>query len=234
MRATSFERKASPEAAWWQSDYLVMSALLRDLANELPGLRGDLLDLGCGNRPYQPLLTSVSSYLPYDIETVGSTPEVVGTAEGLPFAAESFDSVLCTQVLEHVAQPWMMVSEIARVLRPGGRVLLSAPQAWRLHEQPYDYYRYTRYGLESLLNDANLSVVSCREQGGAWAVVGQVVNNHLWRHAPPKYSPRWWLGRLSTGLVNLVAARLDAAFFDPEETLNYVLLAERERSLKVD
>lgn len=234
MRATTFERRASPESGWWKADYLIMSALRRDLARTLPQLQGDLLDLGCGNRPYRPLLTRISSYLPYDIETVGSTPEVVGTAERLPFAAESFDSVLCTQVLEHVAQPWMMVSEIARVLRPGGRVLLSAPQAWRLHEQPYDYYRYTRYGLESLLNDANLSLISCWEQGGAWAVVGQVVNNHLWRHAPPKYSVAWWRSNVATSVVNMVTARLDASFFDPDETLNYVVLAERERSLKVD
>ena len=230
MRTTPLARRTAPDSAWWKADYLAASTLHRALSSRLSLLEGDLLDVGCGNRPYRALLSRIATYLPYDIDAQGSTPGVIGTAERLPFASESFDSVLCTQVLEHVADPWRVVEEIRRVLRPGGRVVLSAPQAWRLHEEPFDYYRYTRYGLEHMLVRAGLRPVDFQSQGGAWRLAGQVINNHLWRRPWPKYTPAWWLGTVASALVNVTATLLDRQFPDQGETMNYVVLAERPSS----
>jgi SAM-dependent methyltransferase len=224
---TAFVRKSSLETRWWKSNYLIASTLQRHLADQCALLEGDLLDLGCGNRPYRPLLTRISRYVPYDLDVGSSTPEVVGRAENLPFASSSFDSVLCTQVLEHVPEPWRTVEEIARVLRPGGKLLLSTPQAEHLHEAPYDFYRYTRYGLEHLCQRSGLRLLSIMPQGGTWMLVGQIVNNLLWRDAPTMYTPAWWAGRAATTLLNGVALGLDALWHDPTDTMNHVVLAER-------
>ncbi|MGQ0603524.1 MAG: class I SAM-dependent methyltransferase [Anaerolineales bacterium] len=229
-RATELRRKSSLALHWWAVDYLVASALQRDLARHLPHLTGRVLDLGCGNSPYRSHLTGMTQYLGCDIDTT-SDAAVVSVAEALAFAAETFDGVLCTQVIEHVPEPWRVVEEIARVLRPGGRLLLSAPQAWRLHEKPHDYYRFTRYGLAHLLTRAGLRALTCEAQGGVWRLVGQTVNNWLWERRHPRGSLHWGLSRvLSVALgtpVNLLCAALDAAFYDPDDTLNLVVWGEK-------
>lgn len=226
MRTTGLSRKFNFKLRRWKADYLSTSVLQQHLMVAFPHLHGRLLDLGCGNSPYRPLLTNISSYVPYDIDATGSKPAVVGMAERLPFAENSFDSILSTQVLEHVAEPWHLLEEVARVLRPNGRLLLSAPQAWRLHEEPYDYYRYTHYGLRYLLKRVGLDVISYQPLGGTWLLIGQIMNNALWRTSHPKYSAAWWGSTLTTSLINLVSPILDRTFYDPADTINYLVLAQ--------
>jgi SAM-dependent methyltransferase len=221
------QRKSTMEVSLLSPGYLANRTLQRDLAGPAASLEGRLLDLGCGNSPYRPLLRAISHYVAYDVSALDSKPEVIGQGTALPFETGSFDSVLSTQVLEHVPDPGRMIAEIARVLKPGGRLLLSAPQTWRLHEQPYDYYRYTRYGLQHLLRQHYLAVVSIQPQGGAWVLVGQIVNNILWSRPRRKFSLGWTAGMATTLLVNLAAVLLDRLFYDPDDTLNYVVLAER-------
>lgn len=224
----SDRRRTSASTHLWHTDYLVIRALQRDLRTQCGYLQGRVLDLGCGNQPYRPLLTNVATYVPYDIDAQGSKPDVVGTAQLLPFADASFDGVLSTQVLEHVREPWTMAAEIARVLRPGGTVVLSAPQAWRLHEQPHDYFRYTIYGLSALCERVGLEPIETLNQGGAWAQVGQTVNNTLWvRHAVRRFSLGWVLRRLGTVAINLSCSLLDRLWYDSGETLNYVVRARK-------
>jgi SAM-dependent methyltransferase len=176
-------------------------------------------------------LTRIDAYVGYDVDTFSIGAQIVGVAHHLPFGDHTFDSVLCTQVLEHVEQPWLVLDEIARILKPGGKLVLSVPQAWRLHEVPHDYFRYTRYGLQSLLQRARLELQCCTPQGGAWLLIGQTVNNHLWRNTPARGSLTWVLSRtfgtFATTLINLVCAGLDAAFPDTDDTLNYVAIAHK-------
>lgn len=107
--------------------------------------------------------------------------DAVADLERLPFPAESFDAALCTQVLEHVPEPGRVIAEIARVLRPGGRLFLSAPQSWHLHQAPHDYYRYTAYGLRHLLESGGLAVESIEPLGGYfWYLSFQLQNLNYW------------------------------------------------------
>jgi SAM-dependent methyltransferase len=94
--------------------------------------------------------------------------DVMGDLTSLPFADETFDQVFCTEVLEHLLAPAEAVREFARILKVGGRVLLSTPQSWPQHQKPYDFYRYTSYGLTRLFNDAGLSVSWLWPAGGAF------------------------------------------------------------------
>lgn len=81
----------------------------------------------------------------------------------------SFDTVLCHQVLEHVARPWLAAREIRRVLSPLGRVIASVPHLSRYHEWPNDYYRFTSRGLEQLFLDAGFRTVELRPYGGLFS-----------------------------------------------------------------
>ena len=132
---------------------------------------GDLvLDAGAGEGRYRPLFGG-RRYVAVDL-AVGDPAwdyrgvDVLADLTRLPFAPETFHHVLCTQTLEHLAEPRKFLAEAARVLRPGGKLHLTAPQCFRLHQEPHDYYRYTRHGLEWLIRAAGLSVVSVEPQGG--------------------------------------------------------------------
>jgi SAM-dependent methyltransferase len=99
--------------------------------------------------------------------------DVVGDLMHLPFRDGTFDACLNVVTLEHVREPAQVVCELARTLRPGGRVLLIAPHEWEEHQQPHDYYRYTRYGLEYLLN------LSIQPVGGFFRLLSRRMFNAL-------------------------------------------------------
>ena len=146
-------------------------------------LVGTLLDLGCGMKPYQRVFGSrVSRWIGLDVEVTPSgrsAADVFGSALQIPFGSATFDSVLSTQVLEHVTSPSQLLAEVRRVLRPGGHLVLTAPQTNPLHEEPHDYFRYTCYGLRSLAEAAALEVLEVRPLGGAIATVGQMIVWHM-------------------------------------------------------
>ncbi|MEP7197125.1 MAG: class I SAM-dependent methyltransferase [Saprospiraceae bacterium] len=93
-------------------------------------------------------------------------------ADKLPFADESFEAVLCTQVLEHVVNPAAVIQEISRILKPEGNLFLTVPQSWEEHEQPHDYYRFTQFALRYLAEENNFIVVEIKPQGGRFLVIG--------------------------------------------------------------
>jgi SAM-dependent methyltransferase len=147
------------------------AAVGRWLAGQAPLVRGRLLDLGCGNQPFRPW------YAPKVREIVAADaapiPGVlrVDLARPLPFGAESFDTVLCTQVLEHVENVETAMAEIARVLRPGGHALVTVPFLYPTHEAPYDFWRCTHQGLAGLVRRHGLQVVALDAQGGPTLLV---------------------------------------------------------------
>lgn len=123
-----------------------------------------LLDLGCGKKPFQNLYgafaqRAVGIDVPHTLHGLQQIDvQAAGTA--LPFQAESFDVVLCTEVMEHIAEPKLLVQEIHRVLKQGGHLILTTPFLVPEHEAPYDFFRYTRYGLRHLLQQASFQVTS--------------------------------------------------------------------------
>jgi len=118
-------------------------------------LKGRLLDVGCGAKPYEQFF-KVDSYigLEYDNDSARNLGVADFFYDGLafPFPNDQFDSILCNQVLEHVFEPNQFLSEIARVLKKDGMLLLTIPFVWDEHEKPHDYARYTTFGLSYLLN----------------------------------------------------------------------------------
>jgi len=157
----------------------------RDIARDGARLTGRVLDLGCGNQPYRPHLTGVSQYVGLDYPLTQSglklkvRPEVYGDARVLPFADESFDGVLCSQVLEHVDRPEVVVQEIGRVLKPGGWGIIYVPFFYNAHLEPHDYFRFSSYGIKDLAERNGLQVRQLRGQGSIGTLLVQMFHNWL-------------------------------------------------------
>ncbi len=132
--------------------------------------KGKLLDAGCGERPYGLIYDElVEKSVGCDIEGCihdQSRIDVFSSVDALPFADNEFDTVLCTEVLEHVPNAWNGFSEIARVLKPGGYAIVTVPFLMPTHEAPHDYYRYTRFGLTYQLERNGFEVVDLIPRGG--------------------------------------------------------------------
>lgn len=136
--------------------------------------RGRVLDAGAGRGVYRQLLEPhASSYFGVDV-SARSPVSVVGDIQNLPFAAESLDTVFCSQVLEHVPEPVTALAEFRRVLSPGGHVILSVPHISWLHNEPNDYFRFTLHGLRFLLETQGFAVVAIRPAGGLLSLLGHI------------------------------------------------------------
>jgi SAM-dependent methyltransferase len=142
------------------------AAVGRWLARQAPLVHGRLLDLGCGNQPFLPWYEPmVKEIVPVDAAPLPGVL-VVDLSAPLPFPDGSFDTILCTSVLEHVDNAEQAMTEIARLLRPGGHALITVPFLYPTHEAPYDFWRCTHLGLASLIRRHGLEVASLDAQGG--------------------------------------------------------------------
>ena len=164
---------------------------LRELRHRVkPGL---ILDVGCGMKPYESLLnTSGSKYYgtDYPITMEGSygdstRADFFSDSMVLPFREGTFDTVISTQMLEHVRKPEVVVYEMSRVLKPDGILILSAPMTWPLHEEPYDFYRYTLHGLRHLLEEADFEILDEVRRGKQSDHTGADVPRHPTRQHRP-------------------------------------------------
>lgn len=165
---------SEPSSSSWLSSWW----LARALATVRPFARGELLDVGCGDAPYRGYF-DVSRHVTLDWPNTlhrRDFIDVYASAEALPFAARAFDTVLCTEVLEHLRDPRAAVAEAARVLRPGGHYLVSVPFLYGVHEQPWDFSRFTEHGLRHVLESAGFDVVHLVERGGAVAVIADLAS----------------------------------------------------------
>ncbi len=146
----------------------------------------------------------------------------------LPVRDAVFDTVLCNEVLEHVPEPAILISEAARVLKPGGILILTTPQTWGLHLEPQDFYRYTRYGLCYLAEKSGLEVIEVTPTCGLWSTLAQrLADTVIYTYAAGR--SRWMIELLSLLLapVLMIGYGLDKLFGKQGDTLDNVLVARR-------
>lgn len=163
-------------------------------------IRGRTIDLGCGYTPFRYLLKDqVTVYHTLDRWPRSNGATYVGDVQDMPMVpAGSYDSAICLEVLEHVPHPLQALREIYRILRPGGRLLLSVPHLSRLHDLPYDYFRFTHLGLRVLLETAGFEVVEIDAKGGLFAFLGHQVSTLVVTAAWPAWGVRqlvWFLNK---------------------------------------
>ncbi len=145
-----------------------------------PGLdlaAGIVLDVGAADRWLVRYLKAADQYIALDYPPTGQTlyrakPDIFADGARLPFVDNSIDAVVCLEVIEHVPDPAIVITEIARVLRPGGSIWLSMPFLYPIHDAPFDFQRYTAYGLSRDFERAGLQVVSLRQTGHAIRTAG--------------------------------------------------------------
>jgi SAM-dependent methyltransferase len=141
--------------------------LRREFAAMPAHTNGRLLDLGCGTRPYAKLygeLFGMSIAGDFDQRTADLDVRLDATA--LPFADQSFDLVLFSEVIEHVPDAAKAIAEVARVLRPGGVLLITWPFNYMIHEDPHDYVRFTEFGMDRVLRANGMTIEVTVHRGG--------------------------------------------------------------------
>jgi SAM-dependent methyltransferase len=121
-----------------------------------------VLDAGAGRSPYRKLFDH-AKYEAADFAQLSSkyaALDYVCDLTAIPVEDDRFDRIICNQVLEHLPEPGAALAELNRVLKPGGRILLTAPLYFSEHQVPYDFYRYTRYSLRRLFEHAGFQIDS--------------------------------------------------------------------------
>lgn len=129
-----------------------------------PAMKGRILDFGCGAKPYQMCFNKCTEYVGCDIEISGhdhnnEAIDVFYDGKTLPFGDESFDSIFSSEVFEHVDNLEDMIPELARVIKRGGYMLVTVPFLWNEHEQPYDFRRFTSYGISKVLRENGFIII---------------------------------------------------------------------------
>lgn len=140
----------------------------------LPSLSsGSLLDIGSANASYKDELEEqFDPVVFFDLNDYPGSIDVRGDAHFLPFKEKSFRFITCLQLFEHLSKPNQAIIEINRVLQDGGVLILSVPHLSRLHELPNDYFRYTQYGLEQLMQEGHFELLDLRITGGLLLFLG--------------------------------------------------------------
>ena len=166
--------------------FLARRALAREMRRVAHHARGRLLDVGCGQKPYEEMF-AVTSYIGVELDTpenrAHKRADEFYDGKHLPFPVAEFDTVLCNQVLEHVFEPDVFLAELARVLKPGGMLILTVPFVWDEHEQPFDYARYSSFGLRHLLTKHGFAVKEHVKTLGDLSVLCQLGNAYLFKIA---------------------------------------------------
>jgi SAM-dependent methyltransferase len=196
-------------------------ASVRRFADGLPA--GDrVLDIGAGDGPYRELFAHCE-YV--SVEWANSPHEgaraadVIASADDLPLDSASVDAILVTQVLEHVPDPQRVMAEAHRVLRRGGRLLVTVPFVWEEHELPFDFQRFSSAGVSRLLELAGFSDVEVQPRGDCFSTLSQLLRNARWAmgRAPDGLDPRRedasdLLDRLADHIVTLAPLDVDRSF----------------------
>ncbi len=223
---------AHPQLRPWHFQWSAVRYLYRDFKHTLPLLRGRVLDVGCGGKPYESWLEQADDYVGLDIEESADVHVTAGNP--WPLASESFDVVFSSQVLEHVEDLSQTLSEIDRVLKPGGSVVLSFPFLFNEHDGPADYRRFTVHWAARLL-PATYEIEILKTQGGIGSTLTIALLNWLDLSSNRYFAtrllkalllPLWLVVSLAANLLGMIGDLLDGtdAFY------NNILIVARKKS----
>jgi SAM-dependent methyltransferase len=192
----------------------IRSHILAAVREEAANFRGTLLDIGCGYMPYKSIVTAppakVERYIGMDFEGnkyLAGRVDLTWDGRNIPLPDASVDCAMATEFFEHSSDPAHVMRETMRVLRPEGRLFLTAPFLWPLHEVPYDECRYTPFHLERLLAGAGFGEIRVRALGGWDSALAQMIG--LWvSYRGFSNRNKWVLSRLALPVMKMLH-RLD-------------------------
>ncbi len=181
--------------------YFARKGLAKHISDLAGQIRGRTLDVGCGTKPYAHLYGS-GEYVGLEIDTpqnrVSKNADCYYDGNRFPFADATFDSMVTNEVFEHVFNPDQFLAEAERVLKPGGMVLFTLPFVWDEHEQPYDFARYSSFGIRALLERHGFEVVEQRKSTDDIRVIFQLLNTYVFKKTRTRNA---WINLLVTLLI---------------------------------
>jgi SAM-dependent methyltransferase len=212
--------------------YFIRRALYINIKSMSGNLKGKLLDFGCGRKPYENLFTGCE-YIGIDVEESGhnhlrSKVDVYFDGKHIPFENETFDALFCTEVLEHLFNPDESLAEMYRVLKNNATLLITVPFAWNEHEVPWDFARYTSFGIKHLLEKHGFHIIEMKKTGTFARVIWQLWALYIFELLKKFKGIGYILSLIFIAPINLIGVILlpllpknDSLFF------NNIILAEK-------
>lgn len=147
----------------------------------LKNVKGNFIDIGCGDLHYKRYIEDkVDNYDSIDIKRKSNDVKFEGNIQNMIMIKDNtYDSAICLEVLEHVPDPFLALKEINRILKKGAIIIISVPHLSRLHEEPYDFFRYTKYGLATILESTGFIVKEIIPRGGIFSFFGHQLSSVL-------------------------------------------------------
>ncbi len=193
-------------------------------------IRGIVLDAGSGEIRRYKSFFKFEKYITLDINSA-ARPDIVGSVENIPLNGSSVDSIVSTQVLEHVKNPQKAIEEFYRILKDGGYCLLTVPQSSELHEEPNDYFRFTKFGLEETFKKVGFQIILIEKRGGFWALSAQMqvryvvdllnLNKHRWWKKI--FEPLFWL----QGRFYILLDEFDKSRANAKHAIGWLIVAKK-------
>lgn len=189
---------------------------------------GRLVDLGCGQVPLYGMYRDRASEVvcvdwPSSLHNSLHVDVFADLNLPLPFDENEFDTVIATDVLEHLHTPEALFRTSARILRPGGKLIIGVPFMYWIHEAPHDFHRFTRFALDKMVRDSDLSMISLKSYGGGPEVIADITSKLI--------GSRPWVARpvistmqlmMSLPFVQKLSSRTKEHF-----PLGYILIAQK-------
>lgn len=164
--------------------YFAKKGLYQNMVKLTRNIKGKTLDVGCGQKPYEKICHS-SEYIGLEIDTPKNKKlkkaDYFYDGKIFPFNNSEFDSIIISQVFEHVFNPEEFLSKVNRVLKMGGVMLITVPFLWDEHEQPFDYGRYSSFGLKFILEKSGFEVVESYKSVNDIRVIFQLLNGYIYK-----------------------------------------------------
>jgi SAM-dependent methyltransferase len=215
-------------------NWVIYESNIKLLEELTPSIRGHLFDLGCGEMPYKEWLKKyadtytgvdwANSMHSFHADICADLNQILPIQDGVA------DTVISVSVMEHLREPETFLREAHRILKPSGTIVLQVPFMWWVHEEPYDYYRFTRYGLEHILKKAGFCNINIKCQTGFWQMWVVKFNYQTARliKGPPlvrfivelALRPIWYINQY-------IAKWLDTVWKSESETAGYVAIANK-------
>lgn len=213
----------------FDKDFLFHHALASELERAVAGIPGNrlwILDVGSRARPYQTMLEGrFQRFVALDVPPASPELDIIASAEDMPIRSGCVDVCLCTQVLEHVERPAVVIAELARVLKPGGTLLLSTHGVFHHHPFPHDYWRWTQEGLEKIVLEG-FRAVEVRPNGGTILLLFHIIGRGILFVA----ERRRWLKFLQYTLypvANLAGLLFGCVIRESAISINYLAIARK-------
>ena len=201
--------------------------------------RGNLIDLGCGIKPYEQFFTPyVDNYFGVDYEPAAETnyqdltrADLFADCTDTGLESDSYDTLLSTQVIEHVLDTKKFISECYRLLKKDGIGIFTIPFVWQLHAEPYDYYRFTRFLIESQFQDAGFEILELKPIEGPLATINQTKIISLFYHGKIKnrYLAKFYniYNKIRIPIINYFTLKFDHMIENKKTCLNYILIVKK-------